>query len=106
MEKDEKTTPPSCCGPKTTHRDEAEQKKLIQRLNRIEGQVRGLAGMIEKDAYCADILVQSAAVAAALRAFNKDLLSRHLHACVIRDIRAGDESAADELMALLTKLMP
>ncbi|MDD6270542.1 MAG: metal-sensing transcriptional repressor [Ruminococcus sp.] len=90
---------------KNTHRTDEEKKKLINRLNRIEGQVRGIRGMIEKDAYCADVLVQSAAVNAAINSFNKDLLSRHIHSCVVRDIKNGDEEIIDELMKLITKLM-
>lgn len=90
---------------KNTHRTDEEKKRLINRLNRIEGQVRGIRGMIEKDAYCADVLVQSAAVNAAINSFNKDLLSRHIHSCVVRDIKNGDEEVIDELMKLITKLM-
>ena len=90
---------------KNTHRTDEEKKKLINRLNRIEGQVRGIRGMIEKDAYCADVLVQSAAVNAAINSFNKDLLSRHIHSCVVRVIKNGDEEVIDELMKLITKLM-
>ena len=95
-----------CCScEKNTHRTDEEKKKLINRLNRIEGQVRGIRGMIEKDAYCADVLVQSAAVNAAINSFNKVLLSRHIHSCVVRDIKNGDEEVIDELMKLITKLM-
>lgn len=95
-----------CCScEKNTHRTDEEKKKLINRLNRIEGQVRGIRGMIEKDAYCADVLVQSAAVNAAINSFNKDLLSRHIHSCVVRDIKNGDEEIIDELMKLISKLM-
>ena len=90
---------------KNTHRTDEEKKKLINRLNRIEGQVRGIRGMIEKDAYCANVLVQSAVVNAAINSFNKDLLSRHIHSCVVRDIKNGDEEVIDELMKLITKLM-
>lgn len=94
-----------CFCEKNTHRTDEEKKKLINRLNRIEGQVRGIRGMIEKDAYCADVLVQSAAVNAAINSFNKDLLSRHIHSCVVRDIKNGDEEVIDELMKLISKLM-
>lgn len=94
-----------CCCEKNTQRTDEEKKKLINRLNRIEGQVRGIKGMIEKDAYCADVLVQSAAVNAAINSFNKDLLSRHIHSCVVRDIKNGDEEVVDELVNILTKLM-
>ena len=94
----------ACCE-KHTQRTEEERRKLTNRLNRIEGQVRGLQGMIERDAYCADILTQSAAVAAALNAFNRDLLARHIRTCVARDLQNGDEGAAEELAALVQKLM-
>ncbi len=92
-----------CC--RTTRRSEEERKRLMHRLSRIEGQIRGIKGMLEKDAYCADILTQSAAVSAAMSAFNKELLSSHIHSCVVRDIRAGDDAVADELTELLKKLM-
>ena len=90
----------ACCG-KTTKRSEEERKKLIHRLNRIEGQIRGIRGMLEKDAYCADILTQSAAV----NAFNKELLASHIRGCVARDIREGKDEVIDELVATLQKLM-
>ena len=93
-----------CCQ-KTTDRTEEERKKLIHRLNRIEGQIRGIRGMVEKDAYCADILIQSAAVNAAVNAFNKELLVHHIKGCVARDIREGKDEVIDELVATLQKLM-
>ena len=93
-----------CCG-KTTDRTQDERKKLIHRLNRIEGQIRGIRGMLEKDAYCTDILVQSAAVNAAVNAFNKELLASHIRGCVARDIREGKDDVIDELVATLQKLM-
>ena len=93
------------CAEKKTARSDEERKKLMNRLKRIEGQVRGLQKMLENDAYCADILTQSAAVSAAINSFNKDLLARHLHTCVVRDIRSGDDSAVDELAELVKKLM-
>ena len=92
------------CG-KTTDRSDEERKKLINRLNRIEGQIRGIRGMIEKDAYCTDILMQSAAVNAAVNAFNKDLIANHIRGCVARDIRDGKDDVIDELVATLQKLM-
>lgn len=95
----------SCCCGKTTARSSDERKKLINRLSRIEGQIRGIKGMLENDAYCNDILVQSAAVSAAMNAFNKELLSSHIHSCVVRDIREGKDEVVDELMATLLKLM-
>ena len=95
-----------CCGQdKTTPRTEDEKKKLLNRLKRIEGQVRGLQAMIERDAYCNDVLNQSAAVSAAIHAFNRELLSRHIHTCVARDIREGKDEVIDELTDTLFKLM-
>ncbi len=93
-----------CCE-KHTERSEEEKRRLRNRLKRIEGQVRGLQNMLENDAYCADILTQSAAVNAAINAFNKDLLARHIRTCVVRDIRAGDDEVVNELTALVQKLM-
>ena len=93
------------CSQKTTVRSEEERKKLIHRLNRIEGQIRGIRGMVERDAYCTDILMQSAAVNAAINSFNKDLIASHIRGCVIRDIRKGDDSVVDELVKALEKLM-
>lgn len=94
-----------CCQQKTTKRSEEERKKLMNRLSRIEGQIRGIKGMLEKDAYCNDILMQSAAVSAAMNAFSRELLSSHIHSCVVRDIREGNEEVVDELMVTLQKLM-
>lgn len=93
-----------CCH-KTKKRDEREYKDLIHRLNRIEGQIRGIRGMVEKDAYCTDILTQVAAVNAALNSFNKVLLGNHMKSCVVRDIREGKEETVDELLTILQKLM-
>lgn len=93
-----------CCE-KLTNRSNEEQKKLIHRLSRIEGQIRGIRGMIEKDAYCTDILVQSAAVNAAINSFNKELLASHIRSCVVRDIRDGKNEVIEELVVTLQKLM-
>ncbi|WP_337513929.1 metal-sensing transcriptional repressor [Ruminococcus sp.] len=103
MEKEEKQGCP-CCH-KTMERSQEEYTKLIHRLNRIEGQIRGIRGMVEKNAYCPDILVQVAAVNAALNAFNKELLANHIRTCVADDIRAGKDEVIDELVATLQKLM-
>lgn len=86
-------------------RDEKELKALMNRLNRIEGQIRGIKGMLEKDAYCADIIVQTAAVSAALGSFNKELLSSHIKSCVAEDIRQGNDETIDELLLLIQKMM-
>ena len=107
MEKDKEVTamPECCCCHKTKERSEKEYKDLLNRLSRIEGQVRGIKGMVEKDAYCTDILVQVAAVNAALNSFNKVLLANHIKTCVTRDIREGKDETVDELVAVLQKLM-
>ena len=94
-----------CCSEKHTVRSEEEKKKLITRLKRIEGQIRGILGMMENDAYCNDILIQAAAVNAAVNAFNKELLASHIRTCVARDIREGKDETIDELVATLQKLM-
>ena len=94
-----------CCHQKTKHRSPEEQKSLVNRLSRIEGQVRGLREMLQKDAYCTDILVQSSAVTAALNAFNRELLSNHIRTCVAQDIRDGHDEVIDDLLAALQKLM-
>ena len=99
----EKDTAPSCC----RHKDRTpeEYRALANRLSRIEGQVRGIQAMIEKDSYCNDILIQSAAVSAAMNAFNKEILASHIHSCVVRDIRAGNDEVVDELVTTIQKLM-
>ena len=94
---------PHCA--KTKMRTDEEYGKLINRLNRIEGQVRGIRGMVENNAYCTDILVQVSAVNAALNAFNKELLANHIRTCVAEDIRAGKDETVDELVTTLQKLM-
>ncbi len=93
------------CGNRKKERTEAERKSLIHRLNRIEGQIRGIRGMVEKNAYCPDILTQSAAATAAIQAFNRALLGSHIRTCVAEDIRAGKDETIDELTGLLQKLM-
>lgn len=94
-----------CCEHKTKERTEKEYKDLINRLNRIEGQVRGVKGMVERDAYCTDILTQVSAITAALNSFNKVLLSNHIKTCVAQDIRDGKDETIDDLVTTLQKLM-
>ena len=94
-----------CISEKQTERTDDEKRMLINRLSRIEGQIRGIKNMLENDAYCVDILTQSAAARSALNGFNKELLRRHMQGCVVRDIKAGDESTVDELMDIIIKLM-
>ena len=93
-----------CCS-KTKHRSEKELKALINRLNRIEGQVRGVRHMLEEDAYCTDVLTQVSAINAALNAFNRELLAEHIRSCVADDIRSGKDETGEELVATLQKLM-
>lgn len=95
-----------CCCHSSKHRSDKEYKDLMNRLSRIEGQVRGIKGMLEKDAYCPEILVQVSAVNAALNSFNKVLLANHIRTCVADDIRDGKDETVDELVKVLQKLMP
>ena len=96
----------SCCGCSRVKRREPEElKSLLNRLSRIEGQIRGIRGMLESSAYCTDVLVQCTAVNAALQAFERELLSNHLHTCVVDRIREGDDAVVDELADTLRKLM-
>ena len=108
MEK-EKTTPVQeescCCCHKKKERDAKEYKDLMNRLSRIEGQVRGVKGMLEKDAYCVDILTQVAAINAALNSFNKVLLANHIKTRAVENVRNGDDSVIDELVTTMQKLM-
>ena len=94
-----------CCCHKTKVRDEKEVKDLITRLSRIEGQIRGIKGMIERDAYCTDVLTQVSAASSALNSFTKVLLANHIKTCVAQDIREGKDETVDELVNTLQKLM-
>lgn len=95
----------ACCPDRSRQRDAKECKSLISRLNRIEGQVRGIKNMVETDRYCVDILTQVSAVQAALNAFNKKLLASHIHTCVVEDIKADRVEAVDELCDTIQRLM-
>ena len=101
-EQEEKTCP--CCHKKKV-RSEEEYTKLIHRLNRIEGQIRGLRRMLEEDAYCPDVLVQASAASAAIGAFSRELLEAHIRTCVVEGVRSGDEAVIDELMQTLQRMM-
>lgn len=90
---------------KTKKRSEEEYKALLNRLSRIEGQVRGIRKMVETDTYCTDILTQVSAVHAALNAFNRELLANHIRTCVANDIRNGKDETIEELVQTLQKLM-
>ena len=93
------------CSGKTKMRSDEEKKALINRLNRIEGQIRGIRSMVENDAYCTDVITQVAAAGAALGSFNRELLSAHIKTCVAEGMAHGDDSKTDELVSLLAKLM-
>lgn len=94
-----------CCTHKTKERGAEEYRALVNRLNRIEGQIRGIRKMVEESAYCTDILIQVQAASSALNSFSKELLSNHIKTCVADDIRAGKDETVDELVATLSKLM-
>ena len=102
-----------CCPPteegnglhRTKERSPEEYRALCNRLSRIEGQIRGLRGMLDRGAYCPDILAQAAAANAALNAFSRELLSQHIRSCVVNDVRAGNDEVIDELLGTLQKMM-
>lgn len=94
----------NCCE-RTKMRSEEEKRALINRLSRIEGQVRGVKAMVEKDAYCADVVTQVSAISAALSSFNKELLGEHIRTCVATDVKEGNGEKLDELIELLGKLL-
>ena len=93
------------CAVKHKHRQAAEEKDLLNRLNRIEGQIRGIKSMVEDERYCVDILTQVSAVQAALNSFNKVLLSSHIKSCVVEQIQEGNLEAVDELCMTIQKVM-
>lgn len=95
----------NCQDCRQKHRDSAEHDALIKRLKRIEGQVRGVQGMVEKDAYCTDILTQVSAIQSALNAFSKELLSSHIRTCVVQDIQQGNLDVIDDLISTFHKMM-
>lgn len=101
----EENKKPCCCMEKQKKRSEKEYSDLMNRLKRIEGQVRGIQGMLEKDAYCIDILTQVSAINAALNSFNKVLLANHMESCVAENIRNGNDEVIEELVKVLPKLM-
>lgn len=96
----------SCqCSGKQKERDEKERKDLINRLRRIEGQVRGIENMVERNAYCTDVLIQVSAVTSALNSFNKVLLANHVRTCVAENIRGGNDEVIEELLTVIQKMM-
>ena len=95
----------SDCSCRTKHRSDSEMKDLIHRLNRIEGQIRGIRAMVEEERYCVDILTQVSAARSALNSFNRILLEQHIRTCVVERIESGDEEVVDELCGVVQKLM-
>lgn len=93
----------TCCH-QSKHRDAAEKKRLLNRLSRIEGQVRGVRSMVESDSYCADVLLQVSAIASALRSFQSELLGEHIRTCVKDDIRNGKDETVEELLDILRRM--
>lgn len=94
-----------CCMERKTIRSEEQKRQLVNRLKRIEGQIRGIQSMIENDSYCNDVLIQCSAVSSAMNSFSREVLSSHIHSCVANDIREGKDEVIDELMATIQKLM-
>jgi len=94
-----------CCCEKTKTRTDEEKTKLMNRLVKIEGQVRGLEKMLEDSRYCTDILTQVAAVTAALNSFSRELLANHIRSCVVEDIRCGKDETVEDLLNTLQKMM-
>ncbi|MBR4707220.1 MAG: metal-sensing transcriptional repressor [Pseudobutyrivibrio sp.] len=94
-----------CCTGKHKDRAEKEKKDLMNRLKRIEGQVRGVENMLDNDAYCIDILMQVSAITSALNSFNKVLMANHMKTCVADNIKEGNDEVIDELVAAMQKLM-
>ena len=94
------------CGIRHKHRTAKEEKDLISRLNRIEGQVRGVKAMVQDDRYCTDILVQVSAIQSALNGFSRTLLSSHIKSCLVNDIKNGDaDKAVDELCETIKRML-
>ena len=93
-----------CSCHKTKERTDEERRALMNRLSRIEGQIRGIRRMVEENAYCPDILVQASAVSSAIRSFERELLSSHLKTCVVKDIREGNDDVIDELLNIIEKI--
>jgi len=101
----EKKAAECCSCERHKERTEDEKRKLISRLRRVEGQIRGIERMVEEDSYCPDILMQVSAATNALNSFNKELLKNHIKSCVVNDIRNGNDDSLDELCAMIQKLM-
>ncbi|MCR4950579.1 MAG: metal-sensing transcriptional repressor [Solobacterium sp.] len=95
----------NCCAKRHKNRSAEEQKALLLRLKKAEGQIRGIEKMVEENAWCPDIMIQVSAVTSALNSFNKELLACHLRSCITEDLKAGNDESIDELVRILPKLM-
>ena len=95
----------NCCGERRKIREGSEKQALMNRLSRIEGQIRGIRGMVEKDAYCPEVLVQVSAASAALNSFARAMMDAHIRSCVMEDVRGGNADAVDELIEVLHKFV-
>ncbi len=102
---DEMVYTPGCCEERTTKRTEEEKKLLLNRLSRLEGQIRGIKKMVDEDAYCADLLTQTAAVSSALGSLECEIMTRHLKNCVANDLKNGRTESTEEMSKLLRKLL-
>lgn len=94
-----------CCSNRKKRREVSEKRALANRLSRIEGQIRGIRGMLEKDAYCPDVLMQVSAATAALNSFARAMIDTHIRTCVTEDVRSGNEEAVNELIEVLHKFV-
>lgn len=92
-----------CCCAKTTVRDEDSKKDLINRISRISGQMNGIKKMIEEDRYCGDIIIQLSAIDKSIKSLANELLDRHLHSCVVRDVKEGNEEVLTELLEMVKR---
>ncbi|OMF40008.1 CsoR family transcriptional regulator [Paenibacillus amylolyticus] len=88
-----------------SHHSQEMKSNLVSRLNRVEGQIRGIKGLIEKDTYCDDVLTQIAAAQSALNSVGKLLLEGHMKSCIVERIQAGEHEVVDELLVTMRKLM-
>lgn len=95
----------TCCAHRTTKRSDEDKRALVNRLSRIEGQVRGIKRMIENDEYCLDILVQSSAAASAMNSFNRELMAKHVTGCLAKEMTDEGRETLNELVASLQALM-
>lgn len=92
-----------CCSNKTTLRSDDDKKTIISRLNRIEGQIRGISNMINDDRYCDDILIQLSAIDKSIKSLANLILEKHMKSCVKENILNGDDTVLDEIVDLFKR---